>query len=449
MKMSFGLELNQTQKMILTTELKQSLEVLQMNRFELEKLINEEINENPTIEATKKDEIDWEKYIKDMSENTYKISKSLYEVQDEDSEHNPENFIKEKINMYDYLQGQLRLLKISGHVFKGACYIIRTLDKDGYFKEPLESASINAEISLKDMKKALKAVQSLEPSGIGSRSIEECLIIQLRENEKHDEILENIIKNDLGLIGNKKYKELCKKYSITEDTLRRYIGEIRSLEPRPARALDNEDSKYVFPDVVVEKANTGFIVRSNDDSLPKLTINNFYQSMIKNKEAGEAKEYIKDKLQKSLLLIKNIEQRKNTILKVAQEIVDSQHEFFEKGKGSIKPMILKDIAERTGYHESTISRTVNGKYMLTPYGLFEFRYFFGSGLMDDSGEMISNLNVKDKIKALTDKENKKKPLSDQKICDLLNKEGINISRRTVAKYREELQIPSSSSRKEI
>lgn len=351
--------------------------------------------------------------------------------------------------MYDYLERQLRFLKISKFVFKGACYIIKTIDEDGYFREPLESASINAEISLKDMKRALKAVQSLEPTGIGSRTIEECLLIQLKENGNLDPVLKSIIKDDLKLIGAKKYKELCKKYSINEDTLRGYIKEIRSLDPKPARCLESEDSKYVFPDVVVEKTEAGFVVRSNDNSLPKLTINNFYQSMIKDKEAGEAKEYIKEKLQKSMMLIKNIEQRKNTILKVAQEIVESQKEFFEKGKGNIKPMILKDIAEKTGYHESTISRTVNGKYMLTPFGLFEFKYFFGSGLMDSTGEMVSNLSVKDQIKELVEGENKKKPLSDQKICELLNNSGINISRRTVAKYREELQIPSSSSRKEI
>jgi RNA polymerase sigma-54 factor len=205
----------------------------------------------------------------------------------------------------------------------------------------------------------------------------------------------------------------------------------------------------VLPDVVVERKSHGFEVRLNNDSLPSLKISSFYEKMLKDSIEKETKDYIKEKLQSSLMLIKNIEQRKNTVLKVAKGIVEEQEEFFLYGKNHIKPMILRDIAEKTGFHESTISRTVNGKYMLTPKGLFEFKYFFSSGVKDCDGDMVSNINIKNELKDIIDKENKKKPLSDQKICDILNLKGINISRRTVAKYREELNIPGSSIRKEI
>lgn len=449
MKINFGLNLNQTQKMVLTKELKQSLEILHMNRYEIENLIHEEISENPTLESAKKNEIDWEAYLRDLKNNSYKTSSSFYELPQDDN-YNPENFLKQKPNLYDYLRAQLSELKIDKRSFLICCYIIRTLDKDGYFKESIESAAANLKVSTGSIRKSLHIVQSLEPSGVGASSLSESLVLQLNDKDFWDEKLTRIIYDDLELIGSRKYKELCKKYSISESKLKEYIDIIRSLEPRPARMFSYDDNYYILPDVIVEQTDAGFTARLNNESTPNLRISDFYSSMIKNPNLDAAtKEYIKDKLQRSIALIKNIEQRQNTVLKVAQEIVNSQQDFFVYGKSYIKPMILKEIADRTGYHESTISRTVNGKYMLTNQGLYEFRYFFGSGVMDSEGDMVSNLNVKEKIIGFIENENKNKPLSDQRICDLLISEGINISRRTVAKYREELGIRSSSGRKEI
>ena len=221
------------------------------------------------------------------------------------------------------------------------------------------------------------------------------------------------------------------------------------MDPRPARQLTNDENHYILPDVIVERKNHGFEVRLNNDSVPNLRISAFYEKMLKDSMDKEAKDYIKEKLQKSIMLIKNVQQRNSTVTKVAKEIVKQQEEFFLYGKNHMKPMILKDIADETGYHESTISRTVNGKYMLTPKGLYVFKYFFSSGIMDSDGDMVSSINIKNDLKDIVEQENKKRPFSDQKICDILNLRGINIARRTVAKYREELNIPGSSIRKEI
>ncbi len=448
MKMSFGLEMNQSQKMILTKELKQSLEILQMNRFEVEQLIIDETNENPTLEVEKKDEIDWEKYLKNLRESSYKIYSNFYEVSD-DEDSNPENYIRENINMYDYLSQQLRLLTMEPKTFAASCYIIRTLNKDGYFKENLDEASKNVGVTIEIFEEALKTVQSLEPSGIAATSISECLILQIKDKNIKDEIFEKLITDDIEMIGAHKHNELCKKYNISKERLKKYLDYIKTLDPRPARQLCEDVNHYILPDVIVERNNQGFEVRLNNDSIPSLRVSSFYEKMLKDSHDKEAKDYIKEKLQKSIMLIKNVEQRKNTVIKVAKEIVNQQEEFFLYGRNHMKPMILRDIADETGYHESTISRTVNGKYMLTPKGLYEFKYFFSGGVLDSDGDMVSSINIKNDIKDIIETENKKKPLSDQKICDILNIKGINISRRTVAKYREELNLPGSSVRKEI
>lgn len=449
MKMNFGLDLVQTQKLNLTQELKQSLEILQMNRYELESLIYEEVNENPTLEAEKKDEIDWEKYLRDLSENTYRTAGSYYESVDDDQVSNPENYIAEKENLYDHLKNQLLLLDLKREVQKAAAYIIRTLDKDGYFREEMESAAKNANTGLKNLEEALAAVQSLEPAGIGARSLEECLLIQLRDQGSDDPVLHRMIREDLSGLAAKKYAFLCKKYAVDESCMKSYILKIRSLNPRPAAFLSEEDNAYVLPDVLVEKDEEHLTVRLNHESVPKLRINTFYEKLLKESEAKEARDYIKERLNRSLFLIRSVDQRKNTILRVAEEIVEMQRDFFLLGKGHLRSMVLRDIAEKTGFHESTISRTVNGKYMLTPMGLFEFRFFFTSGVSGDDGEIVSNRNIKERIRQLIEKEDKRRPLSDQRICNMLCSEGIHISRRTVAKYREEEGLLSSSARKEI
>lgn len=447
MKMNFGLDLVQTQKLILTKELKQSLEILQMSRVELEDIIHKEVQENPLLEAEDKNSVDWEKYIKKM--DTYSKEERGTYYQEEDDEYNPENFIKAQVNLYDYLTDQISYLGFSKRDLKIALYLVNSIDENGYFQGDFEEISLELRTNKVHLEEILEKIQSVDPPGIGARSLEECLLLQLPEEDASDEVLRKIIIEDLRAVGEKRFRDLCKKYKIATEELSDYIEIIRSLEPKPGRLFSSETQNYVQPDVIVEKIGDEYVVISTKGGQPMLKINNLYKSILTQESEESVKDYVKEKLNGAMNLIKNIENRTNTVLKVANEIVKEQKDFFERGKKYLKPMVLRDIAERLEFHESTISRTVNGKYMMTPYGLFEFKYFFSSGLREDSGEDIASTSVKNMIKDIVEEENTKKPHSDQKICEILMDKGINISRRTVAKYREELQIPSSSRRKSI
>lgn len=289
----------------------------------------------------------------------------------------------------------------------------------------------------------------MEPSGVGARSLSECLMIQMASLGIYNEILEEIVTKDLNLIANNKYKEISKKYNMSLQKCVELINIIKTLDPKPGRTCSVEKSVYIQPDVTVEKIDDEFIVYLNEKDSYQIRINSYYKDILKNSQSDEsAKEFIKERLNSATGLMKNIESRKTTVLKIAEEIVKAQDEFLRKGTKYIKPLKMKDIAEKLEFHESTISRGVNGKYMLTPFGVYEFRYFFSSAIETENNEMASSTSIKKIIKETIKDENKKKPLSDDHISKLLKEKGINVARRTVAKYREELGIPSSSKRKE-
>ena len=444
MNLNFKLNLEQTQKLIITQQLKQSLAILNMNMNELEIEITKEGQDNPVMEIEKKDPIDWEKYIESMKKNSRKEQYSSA-VDNSDEKTNFENMIRYEESMYDYLKSQISCILRREEDMLVAEYIIDSMDSDGYFRESIENISKTLKISTEKAKDMLRVIQTLDPAGIGATSLEECLCIQLREKGINDEVLESIIRENLSMIASKKYKDICKKYKIDMETVGGYCAAIRLLEPKPGRIFESSSEKYVSPDVIAENIDGKFVVRLNETSIPKITISDFYQKLLLNTQDEEAKEYIKQKLNSAANLMKNIESRKSTILKVAQEILNRQIEFFEKGVNYLKPMILKDIAQELEFHESTISRAVNGKYMLTPYGLFELKFFFSGS---PSCEDVAANSIKSIIKEIIDDENKKKPYSDQKICAILDQKGISVSRRTVAKYRDEMGILSSSQRKE-
>ncbi|SHJ84054.1 RNA polymerase factor sigma-54 [Tepidibacter formicigenes] len=445
MKMNFGLELNQSQKLILTKQLKQSLDILNMNIYELEEVITKENEENPVIEVEKKEELDWEKYIEYLKN---KRNKDREYIQYQDEDYNIENMIKYNISIYEYLKEQVNYYKIDKKNKEIVEYIIDCLDEDGYFRLDICEVSKQFGVSNETILKNLKIVQSLDPCGVGARNLEECLLIQIREKEINNNFLENIIKEDLKLLANKKYKDICKKYKIKLEECIKIVDIIKKLEPKPGRKYSSFKNNYIVPDVIVEKVGDKYEVYLNDTNIPGIKINKFYEEVLKNcKKDDEAKEYIKEKLNSAINLIRNIQNRKNTILKISKEILKHQIDFFENGNKYLKPLILKDIAESLDIHESTVSRGINGKYMLTPYGLFELKYFFSSGLKD--GEDIASTSIKNIIKEIINSEDKKKPYSDSRICSLLKEKDINISRRTVAKYRDELGISSSSKRKDF
>ena len=446
MNFSNSLELTQSQKLIITTQLKQSLNILHMSKLELENEINKEMQENPLLEVDKSSEINWEEYIKNIESSRPIDKNELYYNSDNDI--NLENIIKSTYNLYENLHLQISLYKLS-KIEKETCdYIIDSLDEDGYLR--IDENEIKSELNIDDsiFEKSLEVIQQLEPIGVGARNLSECLIIQLRNLEIKNEVLEEIISKDLVLIGNNKYKDIVKKYNISMQKCINLINIIKTLDPKPGRICCNEKSIYVQPDVIVEKIENEFVVYTNESDSLKVRINNFYKEILKNSQYDKnAKNFIKEKLNSATILIRSIESRKSTILKIAQEIVKYQIEFFEYGESHIKPMKIKDIAETLEFHQSTISRGVNGKYMMTPFGIYEFKYFFSSALENYDDTLISSISIKNMIQDTIKSENKKKPLSDEQISKILNNRGINIARRTIAKYREELGILSSSKRK--
>ena len=445
------LELNQSQKLILTTQLKQSLAILNMSRLEVEEEIRKESESNPLLEAEKNEEgIDWEKYIKHMESVNIRQDKNDAPYSSENAV-DFENMIRSTSNLYDYLIDELKYFKLTFEEKRICRYIIDSLDEDGYLrindKEIYDELRVDASL----FRRCLDIVQQLDPPGIGARNISECLILQLERMGISNNIVENIIMNDLELIGRNKLKDIAKKYKISIEKCKEAIEIIRHLDPKPGRACSNDKCVYVQPDVIVDKIDGKYIVHTNEKDVYNIKINDFYRNMMTDKDSDkEAKEFIKDRLNSAATLIKNIESRKSTILRIAEAIIDEQQEFIQKGEKYIKPMKMKDIADKLEIHESTVSRGVNGKYMLTPFGLYEFKFFFNAALeTDNSSEGASSAGIKRDIKDMIDGENKKKPLSDDAISKMLKEKGVSVARRTVAKYREEMGIASSSRRKEF
>ncbi|MGL5507041.1 MAG: RNA polymerase factor sigma-54 [Paraclostridium sp.] len=444
MNFNHRLEINQSQKLVMTTQLKQSLSILNMSKSELEAEIIKESEENPLLDVEKKEDINWEEYAKSMDTYSYKGEVSY----NPDNEVNLENMVKSVANIYDHLHLQISLYKLSTKQREVCDYIIDSLDEDGYLRISREEIQNEINIDEDTFEDCLYHIQQLEPSGVGARNLKECLIIQMENQGIYDEKLVSIIEEDLNLIGLNKFKEISKKHNISLQRCVKLINIIKQFDPKPGRLCSDEKISYVQPDVIVDKVDDEFIVYVNERDGFKVRINNFYREVLKNSiEDENAKEFIKNKLNSATGLVKNIESRKNTILKISEEILDIQKDFFEKGPKYIKPLRLKDIAERLEFHESTISRGVNGKYMLTPYGLYEFKYFFSSAIETNDSECASSTSIKKIIKDTIKSENKKKPLSDEQISKILKENGISVARRTVAKYREELGIASSSKRK--
>ena len=444
MNLNQNIEINQAQKLIITTSLKQSLDILSMDKQDLEDEIIKQSEENPVIDIEKNNDIDWESYINDLYKSSYKVNENYT-----NNEYlNYENIISSEKNIYKELLFQISLYKLSNQERKVCEFIIYNLDENGYLnikeKEIVEYLKIKEEL----FNKCLEKVQQLEPIGVGARNLSECLIIQIRNRNIKDIKLEKIIREDLDKIALFKYKYISKKYSISTEKCLEYIQIIKMLNPKPGKVYNIEKSVYIQPDVVVEKIHNEFVLSFKDTDIPRIKINNFYKEILLQSNSDEyAKKFIKENLNSAKELIKNIENRKSTILKIAKEIVKSQNDFFEKGTKYIKAMNMKDIAKNLNLHESTISRGVNGKYIMTPFGIFEFKYFFNTAISTDNKEGISNRSVKYILKEIIKKEDKYNPLSDEKIVEKLKENGMNISRRTVSKYRNELNIQSSNKRK--
>ncbi len=329
-------------------------------------------------------------------------------------------------------------------------YIIWNIDEDGYLKVDLEEISLNLEAGVEEIENVLKIIQGFEPVGIAARDLRECLLIQL--NEKHsNDLAREILTDHFDDFKNKRFEKISKKLEVSLDELKEAMDEIGKLNPKPGEGHISQDENYVIPDVIVERVDDEFVVSLNDSNIPTLRINRGYRQMLANpnKVPSEVRSFIRKRLESARWLINSIHQRRATIFRVMSAIVEKQHGFFDKGPGLLKPMILKDIAERVNMDISTISRVTNGKYVQTDFGVFELKYFFSEKMTTSDGEEVSNKKIKDLIRKIIDNEDSHKPLNDQTIVKILAEEGYPIARRTVAKYREQMKIPIARMRREI
>lgn len=462
MKMGFELNLSQTQKLIMTPELRQAIQILQFNNVELTDYINKQLEVNPFLEAVEKsdassndeqvteskdnDELDW----RELAERYDDFSYKTYERNtDDENKQSFESYTSKKLSLKDHLMVQLGLSVKTNKEKRIGEFIIESLDNKGYLGCSVQDISLLLNEDVIEVERVLRLIQTFDPVGIASRNIGECLMIQLKDKGIQDKNAYIIAEKYLEEIATNKIQKIAKELHISVNRVQNICDIIKLLEPKPSRGfiIDSDNIRYIVPDVTIEKINDEYIIIVNDSYLPTLTISNYYKNVANTLNDKEANKFLTDKLNSSMWLIRSIEQRRMTLYKVVESILKFQRSFFDEGKSALKPLVLKDVAEDIGVHESTVSRATNGKYVQTPRGLYELKYFFASSLGEADGESVSSTSVKSKIKQLIDEENTQKPLSDQKLTEILNEDGISISRRTVAKYRDEMRIPSSSMRR--
>lgn len=455
MNMGLGLFQEQTLKLVMTPELRQAITILQYSAIDLISYLQDQANENPVFDlevagevASAKaekpaPEIDWKEIVGNRATGEYGSSKN-------ESTYNPLDYVQQGAEtLYEHLESQLGYVKGFSSLQKQiALFLIGNLDEKGYLEITLEEASARLGAEMLEIEDVLSVLQHFDPVGVASRSLEECLLLQLGHLALDDEKIVQVVRNHLQDLADNRYQRIADKIGCTPQDVQAMADLIRTLNPRPGAAFSTVETRYVIPDVTVEKVGNDYVVLVNDVAAPRLKINSFYEKMLsQQKSQDEAKQFIHDKLNAAMWLAKSLEQRRLTLMRVTQAILDMQREFFDRGLHFLKPMTQKEIAERVGLHESTISRATSNKYVQTPRGIFELKYFFTSALSTSSGEATSSESVKRRIKALIEQEDRKSPLSDQKLGEMLLTEGIEISRRTVAKYREEMLIPSSAKRK--
>ena len=360
-----------------------------------------------------------------------------------------ETFLSAPVTLSSHLDDQLAVLIMPEAVRDAADSIIGNLDEKGYLTESLEEMAAAAECSVEEMAEALRIVQTLDPAGVGARDLRECLLLQLTSRNAEGGVAWKIVSDHLKLLETRRFKEIAKALGRPVEHVQIAIEVIRHLNPAPGERYSIKDSAKVEPDVYITKDGEDFLIELNDDEIPQLRLNPDYRRMLDREQEPnkDTRNYIKDRYQAALQLIKNIEQRKQTILKVCQSIIRRQLEFLEHGITSLKPMMIKEVAEEIGVHPSTVSRAVAGKYAHTPQGVFELRYFFSEAVQGRAGNDTPLLVLKMRVKKMIEEEDAQKPLTDEQITERLQNEGIQVTRRTVAKYREDMKIPSTHERR--
>ena len=454
MKIGYELTIEQTQKLSMTPELIQAIQILQYNNQELNEYIDKELLENPILESEYHKESDTEIDIDSLRDQLIQADENVeaykqWESHSTSDEYSYENFVAFNYTLTEFLIEQLHFSSLKGQDAEIGRYIIENIDDNGYLSMSLEEICSVLDVDLDSCERVLDLIHTFEPSGVGARDLNECLIIQLASLGELTDEIEFIISNRLKDLADNKYALISKEVGISLTEVQEIADLIKTLEPKPGRGFDSDNSiKYILPDIYVEETNGEYIVSANDGSTPSLHISSYYNSLTEEaKYDKELSNYLNNRFNSAMWLMKSIEQRKKTIYNVASAIVQFQNDFFAKGERFLKPLTLKQIAETVGVHESTVSRAINGKYMQCPRGVFELKYFFTGGILNEDGSGVSSNSIKSMIKEFVDAEDDKKPLSDSKISEMLHEKGIDISRRTVAKYRDDIGILPSSKRR--
>jgi RNA polymerase sigma-54 factor len=487
--MEARLELKLSQKLIMTPQLQQAIKLLQLSRLELVQSVSQELVENPVLEEltpeTESSEASpegeeapfsemspqadapaeappeqgaqelksdlelgpqWDEYLNEMGDGR----DFGYAEADEKELPSYDQTLTRLPSLADHLLWQLHLTSSDPDLVKGGEWIVGNLDDDGYLRATLDEVAEQSGIGQPVMARALELVQGFDPAGVGARDLRECLLIQVRQLDLDNTLVEKIVRDHLPDLEKRKFSNIAKVLNVTpQEVMEASQTIITELEPKPGRPYLSSDTNYVVPDVYVIKIEDRYVIQLNDEGLPRVRINPYYRKLLSRKDSIDkvTKDYVEERLRSAQWLIKGMEQRNKTIYKVAESIVKYQSDFLDQGITHLKPMVLKDVAEDINMHESTISRVTTNKYMHTPQGIFPMKYFFSTGFSAGTGTEISSLTVKDIIQKMIKEENLSAPLKDQQIVDALKSRGIDIARRTVAKYREELRIPPTSVRK--
>jgi len=487
MEMKFGLQMRQTQRLVMTPKLQQALKLLQVPTLELQQILKQEILQNPLLEEIEEVEEEqepeqaasesaeeppaaptteeeeprrevlseeaplekepdrtWDDYLEDGFDLGYKRTE---DEQDEFYERVP----VAQTSAIDKLMSQLRIATSEPQELQIGEYLIGSLNESGYLTCSLEEVANTFKVEMLVVEKVLGYIQSMDPVGIGARNLQEALLIQLRHRGYGDSIAAEIVRDHFDSLKQRKYSEIAKKLHISVEEVQEHANVIKDLDPKPGFELMSEDVRYITPDLIVERVGDDYVVFLNDKNIPRLRISNAYRKELEKGTSNgnkETRDFILGRLSSARWLIQTIEQRRKTMVKVMECIVDEQREFFEKGPAALRPLTLQQVASRIGMHESTVSRVTTNKYVQTPRGVFELKYFFSSSLETEDGDEVSAKAAKTRILDIIGKEDARRPLSDQKIADILKQDGLIIARRTVAKYREQLRILPARLRKQ-
>jgi RNA polymerase sigma-54 factor len=471
-----------SQQLVMTPQLQQAIKLLQLSRIELQDLVSQELEENPvldesleleevkeldTLEMTEREappkedtevftevkageetlqEMDWATYL-----DSYNYNSGEQYYDDEDDRPSYENMLTKKTTLFDHLLWQLKLSRVTEQEILVGSEIIGNIDEEGYLRSSLADIAQICSVDEPFVESVLKKIQEFDPIGVGARNLQECLLLQVKQLGMEGSVVEALLRDHLKDLELRKYKQIAKALGIDFNDVLAGAKIIASLDPKPGRQFSQEDVHYISPDIFVYKVGEEFVVVLNDEGMPNIRINPLYtgEGRAAGSDNQKAEEYINEKMRSALWLIKSIHQRQRTIYRVSKSIVKFQRNFFERGIAYLKPLVLRDIAEDIGMHESTISRVTTNKYMQTPQGLLELKFFFNSGISTVEGDAMASESVKNIIKEIVDGEDPRKPLSDQRIAEILSAQNITIARRTITKYREMLKIGSSSERKRL